>query len=75
MTAVEFFGRMSGRPSSSSQNWCCCWSSCSIGVAYVLLADRKIWVAVQIGAWPNVVGAAGVDSPSPTCLKFVLRSR
>ena len=32
-----------------------CWSS----IAYVLLADRKIWAAVQIRRGPNVVGPVG----------------
>ncbi|HEY6383925.1 MAG TPA: NADH-quinone oxidoreductase subunit H, partial [Pseudolabrys sp.] len=27
-----------------------------IAVAYILLADRKIWAAVQIRRGPNVVG-------------------
>ena len=27
-----------------------------VAVAYVLLADRKIWAAVQIRRGPNVVG-------------------
>ena len=29
-------------------------------VAYFLLADRKIWAAVQIRRGPNVVGAFGL---------------
>jgi NADH-quinone oxidoreductase subunit H len=31
-----------------------------ITVAYVLLADRKIWAAVQIRRGPNVVGPWGL---------------
>ena len=31
-----------------------------IAVAYVLLADRKIWAAVQIRRGPNVVGPWGL---------------
>ena len=32
--------------------------------AYVLLADRKIWAAVQIRRGPNVVGAFPISSNS-----------
>lgn len=35
-------------------------------IAYVLLADRKIWAAVQLRRGPNVVGPLGCSSPSPT---------
>ncbi|HZE47418.1 MAG TPA: NADH-quinone oxidoreductase subunit H, partial [Xanthobacteraceae bacterium] len=31
-----------------------------IVIAYVLLADRKIWAAVQIRRGPNVVGPWGL---------------
>ena len=31
-----------------------------VGVAYILLADRKIWAAVQIRRGPNVVGPWGL---------------
>src|SRR5580700_1932527 len=31
-----------------------------IAVAYILLADRKIWAAVQIRRGPNVVGPWGL---------------
>ena len=36
-----------------------------IAVAYVLLADRKIWAAVQIRRGPNVVGPWGCCNRSP----------
>ena len=38
-----------------------------VAVAYVLLADRKIWAAVQIRRGPNVVGHGVSSSPSPIC--------
>jgi NADH-quinone oxidoreductase subunit H len=31
-----------------------------IAIAYILLADRKIWAAVQIRRGPNVVGPFGL---------------
>jgi len=31
-----------------------------IAIAYILLADRKIWAAVQIRRGPNVVGPWGL---------------
>lgn len=31
-----------------------------IAIAYILLADRKIWAAVQIRRGPNVVGPSGL---------------
>ena len=34
-------------------------------IAYLLLADRKIWAAVQIRRGPNVVGPGGCCNPSP----------
>ncbi len=33
-----------------------------VAVAYVLLADRKIWAAVQMRRGPNVVGPWGTVS-------------
>ena len=44
-----------------------------IAVAYVLLADRKIWAAVQIRRGPNVVGPWGLLQSFADLLKFVLK--
>jgi NADH-quinone oxidoreductase subunit H len=44
-----------------------------IYVAYVLLADRKIWAAVQLRRGPNVVGAWGLLQSFADMLKFVLK--
>ena len=44
-----------------------------IVVAYVLLADRKIWAAVQIRRGPNVVGPWGLFQSFADLLKFVLK--
>src|ERR1700736_2831083 len=44
-----------------------------ITVAYVLLADRKIWAAVQIRRGPNVVGPFGLFQSFADLLKFVLK--
>jgi NADH-quinone oxidoreductase subunit H len=44
-----------------------------IGVAYVLLADRKIWAAVQMRRGPNVVGPWGLFQSFADLLKFVLK--
>src|ERR1035438_3560057 len=44
-----------------------------IAVAYVLLADRKIWAAVQIRRGPNVVGPAARSQSFSALLKFVLK--
>lgn len=41
--------------------------------AYILLADRKIWAAVQIRRGPNVVGAFGLLQSFADLLKFVLK--
>jgi NADH-quinone oxidoreductase subunit H len=41
--------------------------------AYVLLADRKIWAAVQIRRGPNVVGPFGLFQSFADLLKFVLK--
>jgi NADH:ubiquinone oxidoreductase subunit H len=35
-----------------------------IVIAYILLADRKIWAAVQLRRGPNVVGPWGLHSKS-----------
>jgi NADH-quinone oxidoreductase subunit H len=44
-----------------------------IGVAYILLADRKIWAAVQMRRGPNVVGPFGLFQSFADLLKFVLK--
>src|SRR3979411_754583 len=41
--------------------------------SYVLLADRKIWAAVQIRRGPNVVGRLGLLQSFADLLKFVLK--
>jgi NADH-quinone oxidoreductase subunit H len=42
-------------------------------VAYLLLADRKIWAAVQLRRGPNVVGAFGLLQSFADFAKFVLK--
>jgi NADH-quinone oxidoreductase subunit H len=44
-----------------------------IVIAYVLLADRKIWAAVQLRRGPNVVGPWGLFQSFADLLKFVLK--
>jgi len=44
-----------------------------VAVAYVLLADRKIWAAVQIRRGPNVVGPWGLFQSFADLIKFVLK--
>jgi NADH-quinone oxidoreductase subunit H len=44
-----------------------------IAIAYVLLADRKIWAAVQLRRGPNVVGPWGLFQSFADLLKFVLK--
>jgi NADH-quinone oxidoreductase subunit H len=44
-----------------------------ISIAYLLLADRKIWAAVQIRRGPNVVGPFGLFQSFADLLKFVLK--
>ena len=43
-----------------------------IAIAYILLADRKIWAAVQIRRGPNVVGPWGLFQSFADLLKFIL---
>ncbi|MDV2987210.1 UNVERIFIED_CONTAM: NADH-quinone oxidoreductase subunit NuoH [Methylobacteriaceae bacterium AG10] len=42
-------------------------------IAYALLADRKIWAAVQLRRGPNVVGPWGLFQSFADLLKFVLK--
>jgi NADH-quinone oxidoreductase subunit H len=44
-----------------------------IAIAYLLLADRKIWAAVQIRRGPNVVGPWGLLQSFADLFKFVLK--
>ncbi len=44
-----------------------------VGIAYILLADRKIWAAVQMRRGPNVVGPWGLFQSFADLLKFVLK--
>src|ERR1700712_4028798 len=44
-----------------------------VSIAYILLADRKIWAAVQIRRGPNVVGPFGLLQSFADLLKFVLK--
>ncbi|GGF83601.1 NADH-quinone oxidoreductase subunit H [Azorhizobium oxalatiphilum] len=44
-----------------------------IVIAYLLLADRKIWAAVQMRRGPNVVGPFGLFQSFADLLKFVLK--
>jgi NADH-quinone oxidoreductase subunit H len=42
-------------------------------IAYLLLADRKIWAAVQIRRGPNVVGPFGMLQSFADLIKFVVK--
>ena len=44
-----------------------------IFIAYILLADRKIWAAVQLRRGPNVVGPFGLLQSFADLLKFVFK--
>src|ERR1700760_577304 len=42
-------------------------------LAYILLADRKIWAAVQLRKGPNVVGAYGLLQSFADFFKFAFK--
>ena len=42
-------------------------------IAFLLLADRKIWAAVQMRRGPNVVGPFGLLQSFADFLKFMLK--
>ena len=44
-----------------------------IFTAYILLADRKVWAAVQVRRGPNVVGPFGLLQSFADLLKFVFK--
>src|ERR1700748_3181404 len=44
-----------------------------LGVAAVILADRKIWAAVQMRRGPNVVGPFGLLQTIADALKFLFK--
>ncbi|MGL5363907.1 MAG: NADH-quinone oxidoreductase subunit NuoH [Bosea sp. (in: a-proteobacteria)] len=44
-----------------------------IFIAYILLADRKIWAAVQLRRGPNVVGPFGLFQSFADLLKFAFK--
>ena len=44
-----------------------------LGVAVVILADRKIWAAVQLRRGPNVVGPFGLFQTLADAIKFLLK--
>src|SRR4029078_10373778 len=44
-----------------------------IAIAYILLADRKVWAAVQIRRGPSVVGPWGLFQSFADLLKFVVK--
>ena len=48
-------------------------TSLLITIAFLLLADRKIWAAVQMRRGPNVVGAFGLLQSFADLLKFVFK--
>ncbi len=44
-----------------------------MSIAFLLLADRKIWAAVQLRRGPNVVGAFGLLQSFADFIKFVIK--
>jgi NADH-quinone oxidoreductase subunit H len=48
-------------------------SSVLMIIAYLLLADRKIWAAVQLRKGPNVVGPFGLLQSFADFIKFILK--
>src|SRR6476661_2852093 len=44
-----------------------------VGLAFLLLFDRKVWAAVQMRRGPNVVGAFGLLQSFADFIKFVLK--
>src|SRR5919205_898979 len=44
-----------------------------VAIAYILLADRKIWAAVQIRRGPNVVGPWGLLQSFADLIKFAVK--
>lgn len=44
-----------------------------VSIAFLLLADRKIWAAVQLRRGPNVVGPFGLFQSFADLLKFILK--
>ena len=44
-----------------------------VAIAFLLLADRKIWAAVQLRRGPNVVGPFGLFQSFADLLKFVFK--
>ena len=44
-----------------------------VALAFLLLADRKIWAAVQLRRGPNVVGAFGLLQSFADFLKFMFK--
>ena len=44
-----------------------------VSIAFILLADRKIWAAVQLRRGPNVVGPFGLFQSFADLIKFMLK--